>query len=157
MSNVITPEAELLWRTGATITPAAQLWGRTRLATNEQVMATPSGFLFDSHGIMIRRAGYGKFITDFDHTSEIVSGTAYYIDPVSGNDANSGLTPLLKKQNISSAVTAANTAGGPAIFYLTKGIYTITRTFYGTIPKVDFSMICPDGIAKLVCGSYANA
>lgn len=106
---------------------------------------------------------------DFDFSSTV--GVTYYFNNVTGNDANSGLTPLLPKKTIHLVMTALNAAppvGGAAFILQTDyediyGASTVNIAF-DLVMKSDvtgtrrrFSKIVNDGITvTLVSGNVYN-
>lgn len=79
--------------------------------------------LFGStNGVDIYRTSNGTLSTDFDVDFYRPATTVtYYVDPVSGLDANDGLTTSTPKQNV--PVATANAANQPTTFKCKPGIY----------------------------------
>lgn len=86
-------------------------------------VSVPAAF-GSTNGINIYRASGGAISTDFNIDAQRPAvAVTYYIDPVSGLDANDGLTPATPKLNLSSAITAANTGNLATAFLCKPGDY----------------------------------
>lgn len=66
----------------------------------------------------------------------------YYVNPTTGNNANSGLSPTLAKASLLSAVTAAEATGSPAHIYVAPGQYDrLTGLSFDTDVTIDLAII----------------
>jgi hypothetical protein len=113
------------------MTPAlrAILWSR-------QNIAQPSGFSWPGAPSIYRQGRSYQSNFDIDGHRPAYAVT-YYIDQVSGSDANDGLTELAPRANLSTTVTLANTGAVPARFLCKPGAYYGTQGWSGAVPTVD--------------------
>lgn len=127
------------------------------------VLSQPAGFGWTVPFVL---ATYqNQYLTDFFIESyRPTTSVTYYVDPVSGLDANDGLTTGSPKQNFSSAITAANTAGLSAKFLLKPGVYRFVRGWNNTALNVSAIIepwatdpTDPNNVVKLVSRSSAAA
>lgn len=70
--------------------------------------------------------------------SGVWTGTIYYVDPTTGSNTNSGLTPALALQTIQAAVNLGQAGGVPFRVYPTAGLYPRNRA------PVVIPASCPD-------------
>ena len=72
-------------------------------------VSTPVGFRWTDHGLTLRRSANGAVQTDWLITDLIPTPTVtYYVNPLTGSDANSGLTSGLALANLSTALAKAD-------------------------------------------------
>lgn len=72
-------------------------------------VSTPVGFRWTDHGLTLRRSANGAVQTDWLITDLIPTPTVtYYVNPLTGSDANSGLTTGLALANLATALAKAD-------------------------------------------------
>lgn len=102
-----------------------------------QPVAQPSGFSWVAAPDIITD-GSG-FTTSFDiDAMRPATSVTYYIDPVSGSDANDGLTEGTPRAKLSTTVALANAGGVAAKFLCKPGVYRGDVGWFGAAPTVDF-------------------
>ncbi len=91
-----------------TITGFAGSDGTTQAIT--QPITTPSGYRGTTLATeMDMRRTLGGIVTNFDITSKIPAvAKAYYVDPINGSNANSGLTAPLAKRDLATVLAIAD-------------------------------------------------
>ncbi|MGE3712646.1 MAG: hypothetical protein AB7G35_23625 [Hyphomicrobiaceae bacterium] len=93
-------------------------------------LSVPTGFGWTDGPVVGRRGGGYATTFDIDAHRPVTSVT-YYVDPIAGNNANNGLSEAAPKEDLSNAITAANTGGVAARFLLKPGIYRASRGWNG--------------------------
>lgn len=72
-------------------------------------VSTPVGFRWTDHGLTLRRCADGSVQTDWLITDLIPTPTTtYYVNPLTGSDANSGLTTGLALANLATALAKSD-------------------------------------------------
>ena len=82
---------------------------RSLVSTPWITVDTPVGFRWTGHGLTLKRRGDGIVQTDWQITDLIPTPTVtYYVNPLTGSDANSGLTTGLALANLATALAKAD-------------------------------------------------
>lgn len=85
-----------------------QITGSQLKTFYSQTVPVPSGFSWTSPPITITRTN-GVLATNFNITSLVPAiTTTYYVDPINGSNANSGLTRLLPLKSLSTALAKSD-------------------------------------------------
>lgn len=112
-----------------------------------------SGFGWTNAPIRIFKDGK-RYITDFNVAAfKNTDPSTIYVDPVGGNNANNGSTPVLAKKTINAGVTAVS-AGGTVIV-LGTGIVYRGDAFNGTAITKSVNIIA-DQPGKIACAMSDN-
>lgn len=104
-------------------------------------------FNTQDYGFDVVRDGYGGWHTTYDWNSikYKIHGQQVWIDPVNGNNANSG-TKNSPKKSIHWVIDNFD-ASNPIIVNLTPGWYNYPDAFNGADIDRPIRFVCPDGIA----------
>lgn len=109
-------------------------------APQPDAIVAPAGFTM-AVPYPIHRTDEGFEVT-FNPRSRMLHALAfYYVDPVLGNDANSGVASA-PKRTLAGAITAANANGMTATIYLASGEYGQAGTGAQVVATVDLNLIC---------------